>query len=54
MLYWRAMLFATVVTIGMALSPSVWLLGLLAALRSIPVGLLEHRALRPRGPGPAA
>ena len=36
-LYWRAMLFATLVTVGMALAPSVWLLGLLAALRSIPV-----------------
>jgi MFS transporter, DHA1 family, multidrug resistance protein len=36
-IYWRAMLFATVVTLGMALSPSVWLLGLLAAFRSIPV-----------------
>jgi predicted MFS family arabinose efflux permease len=37
LLYWRAMLFAAVVTAGMALSPSVWLLGILAALRSIPV-----------------
>jgi predicted MFS family arabinose efflux permease len=36
-LYWRAMLFATLLTIGMALSPSVWLLGLLSALRSLPV-----------------
>jgi MFS family permease len=36
-LYWRAMLFATVVTIGMALSPSIWLLGILAALSSLPV-----------------
>ena len=36
-LYWRAMLFATLLTIGMALSPSLWLLGLLAALRSLPV-----------------
>ena len=53
-LYWRAMLFATVVTIGMALAPSVWLLGLLAALRSIPAAcsntvLYAHaaRVLRP-------
>ena len=36
-LYWRAMLVATLLTIGMALSPSVWLLGILAALRSLPV-----------------
>ena len=36
-LYWRAMLFAAIVTVGMALSPSVWLLGVLAALRSFPV-----------------
>ena len=36
-LYWRAMLFATVVTIGMALSPSLLWLGVLAAVRSIPV-----------------
>jgi DHA1 family multidrug resistance protein-like MFS transporter len=36
-LYWRAMLFAAVVTVGMALSPSVYLLGIAAALRSIPV-----------------
>ena len=35
-LYWRAMVFATLLTVGMALSPSVWLLGILAALRSIP------------------
>jgi predicted MFS family arabinose efflux permease len=53
-LYWRAMLFATVVTIGMALAPSVWLLGILAALRSIPAAcsntvLYAHaaRVLRP-------
>jgi MFS family permease len=36
-LYWRAMLFATLLTVGMALSPSVWVLGVLAALRSLPV-----------------
>ena len=36
-LYWRAMLLATLLTMGMALSPSIWLLGILAALRSIPV-----------------
>ena len=36
-LYWRAMLLATLLTIGMALSPSIWLLGILAALRSLPV-----------------
>ena len=36
-LYWRAMLFATVVTIGMALSPSLLWLGVLAAVRSIPI-----------------
>jgi DHA1 family multidrug resistance protein-like MFS transporter len=36
-LYWRAMLFATLVTTGLAVAPTVWLLGLLAALRSIPV-----------------
>src|SRR5204863_4603431 len=37
LLYWRAMLFAVVVTAGMAVSSSVQLLGVLAALRSIPV-----------------
>lgn len=36
-LYWRVMLFAAVVTVGLALAPSLWLLGLLSALRSIPV-----------------
>jgi MFS transporter, DHA1 family, multidrug resistance protein len=54
-LYWRAMLFATVVTIGMALSPSIWLLGLLAALRSIPVAcsntVLYAHAARVLPPG---
>lgn len=33
-LYWRAMLFGTVVTAGLALAPWLWLLGLLAALRA--------------------
>jgi MFS family permease len=36
-LYWRSMLFASVITIGMALAPWLWLIGLLAALRSFPV-----------------
>jgi predicted MFS family arabinose efflux permease len=36
-LYWRAMLFATIVAAGLALSPSLLWLGVLAALRSIPV-----------------
>src|SRR5439155_1217639 len=36
-IYWRAMLFASAVTVGMALAPWVWLLGALAALRSIPM-----------------
>jgi MFS family permease len=36
-LYWRSMLLATFITLGMALTPSIWLLGLLAALRSFPV-----------------
>jgi predicted MFS family arabinose efflux permease len=36
-LYWRAMLMATIVTAGLALSPSLLWLGVLAALRSIPV-----------------
>jgi DHA1 family multidrug resistance protein-like MFS transporter len=36
-LYWRAMLFGSVVALGMALSPSVYLLGVLAALRAVPV-----------------
>jgi MFS transporter, DHA1 family, multidrug resistance protein len=36
-LYWRVMLFASLVTAGMAVAPALWLLGLLAALRSVPV-----------------
>jgi predicted MFS family arabinose efflux permease len=36
-LYWRAMLLATIVTAGLALSPSLLWLGVLAAIRSIPV-----------------
>ena len=35
-LYWRAMLLATIVTTGLALAPSLLWLGVLAALRSIP------------------
>jgi DHA1 family multidrug resistance protein-like MFS transporter len=37
LLYWRAMLFGTLVTLGMALTPSILLLAVLAVLRSIPV-----------------
>ncbi|MCC7103781.1 MAG: MFS transporter, partial [Chloroflexi bacterium] len=33
----RAMLFGTVVTAGMAVAPTIWLLGILAVLRAIPV-----------------
>lgn len=33
-LYWRAMLFGTVVTFGLAVAPWLWLLGVLAALRA--------------------
>jgi DHA1 family multidrug resistance protein-like MFS transporter len=36
-LYTRAVFTATLLTAGMALAPSLWLLGLLAILRSIPV-----------------
>jgi DHA1 family multidrug resistance protein-like MFS transporter len=36
-LYWRVMLFALVVTAGLAVAPWLWLLGLFATLRSIPV-----------------
>jgi predicted MFS family arabinose efflux permease len=48
-LYCQVMLFATAVAAGLALAPSLWLLGLLAALRSIPVAfsntvLFAHQA----------
>jgi MFS family permease len=36
-IYTRAVFAATLLTAGMAIAPSIWLLGLLAALRSIPV-----------------
>jgi DHA1 family multidrug resistance protein-like MFS transporter len=37
-LYWQIMLVGCVVTLGMALSPWLWLLGLLAIARAVPVG----------------
>ena len=48
-LYTQVMLFATVVAIGLALAPWLWLLGLLAALRSVPLAfsntvLFAHQA----------
>jgi DHA1 family multidrug resistance protein-like MFS transporter len=36
-LYWRAMLLATFLTAGLAAAPWLWLVGVLAAVRSIPV-----------------
>ena len=36
-LYYRVMLFAMVVTATLAVAPSIWLIAVLAALRSIPV-----------------
>lgn len=36
-MYWRSAISATFITAGLALAPSVWLLGILAALRSIPM-----------------
>jgi predicted MFS family arabinose efflux permease len=35
-LFWRAMLFGAIVTLGIAFAPSVWLLAVLAVLRAIP------------------
>jgi DHA1 family multidrug resistance protein-like MFS transporter len=35
-LYWRAAILATLATAGIALADSVWLLGILAAVRSVP------------------
>ena len=48
-LYWQSMLFATFLSAGLALAPWLWLVGLLAALRSIPVAfsntlLFTHQA----------
>jgi hypothetical protein len=37
-LYVRVMLFGTLVSIGLALAPSLWLLAILSTLRSVPVG----------------
>jgi predicted MFS family arabinose efflux permease len=48
-LYWQSMLFATLLAGGLALVPWLWLIGLLAALRSVPVAfsntlLFTHQA----------
>ena len=48
-LYWQVMLFGTGVAAGLALAPWLWLIGLLAALRSVPVAfsntiLFAHQA----------
>jgi predicted MFS family arabinose efflux permease len=48
-LYWQSMLFATMLAAGLALAPWLWLIGLLAALRSMPVAfsnllLFTHQA----------
>jgi predicted MFS family arabinose efflux permease len=41
-LYWQVMLFATIVTAGLAVAPWLWLVGLLAVLRSIPVAFSNN------------
>lgn len=38
-LFWRAMLFGGVLTFGLATAPWLWLVGVLSALRAIPVAL---------------
>jgi DHA1 family multidrug resistance protein-like MFS transporter len=48
-LFWQMMLFGTLVTVGLAAAPWIWLIGLLAALRSLPVAfgntvLFAHKA----------
>jgi predicted MFS family arabinose efflux permease len=38
-LYWRAMLVGTLVTFGLTIAPSLWLLAVLAMLRAIPTSM---------------